>query len=79
MGGTSSFEELEHGREMASLKKRIRECKSLCQRKKDHNDPILYPAYFIRGNQRSRDARIDGYFKQILSQKHQNRLNRQLK
>lgn len=71
MSGTrSSFAELEHGREMVSLKQRIRECKSLGQRKKDRNDPILYPSYFIRGNKRSKDARIDGYFKQILTKKH---------
>jgi hypothetical protein len=51
------------------LYKRIKNCKSLSQRKKDHNDPIIYPSYFIREQKYSKDARIDGYFLQVVSKK----------
>ena len=51
------------------MSKRIRECKSLCQRKKDHNDPIVYPSYFVRREKQTKDARIDGYFRQIVDPK----------
>lgn len=54
---------------MASLKQRIRECKSWAQRKKDRSDPILYPSYFVRRRKECKDARIDGYFKRLVSQK----------
>ena len=57
---------MEHAREMKSMKKRINDCKSLQQRKKDHNDPLMYPPYFIRENTDAKDARIDGYSRKIL-------------
>lgn len=38
----------EHNRELASLSNRIANCKSLSQRKKDHSDAFVYPAYLIR-------------------------------
>lgn len=41
----------------------------MSQRKKDHNDPIIYPSYFIRERKYSKDARIDGYFRQVVSKK----------
>ena len=41
----------------------------MSQRKKDHNDPIIYPSYFIREQKYSKDARIDGYFRQVVSKK----------
>lgn len=59
---------------MESLKQRIRECKSWTQRKKDHSDPIIYPAYFIRGNKHCKDARIDSYFKRVVSHKSRSHL-----
>ena len=44
------------------------------QRRKDRNDPMLYPPYFIRNNFSAKDARIDGFSKKVMgSQVHQRR------
>lgn len=63
------------------MQTRIRNCKSLSQRKKDHNDPIVYPTYFIREKKRCKDARIDAYFRRVVEgrEKKQPKRNRQMK
>jgi hypothetical protein len=38
----------------------------MSQRKKDHNDPIIYPTYFIREKKRCKDARIDSYLRRVV-------------
>ena len=43
----------EHARELSILSRRIRECKSMTQRKKDHNDPLAYPTYEMRTKRNS--------------------------
>ena len=61
-----SYEAIEHERELRSMKKRIKGCKNVQQRKKDRNDPIIYPPYFIRDSLHAKDVRIDGYSRQVL-------------
>lgn len=41
--------------------------KSIQQRKKDKNDPIVYPPYFIRGNGENSDVKIEAYTKKALN------------
>lgn len=50
---------------MKSLNKRIKEVKNIQQRKKDKNDPIVYPPYFVRESFEAKDVRIDGFYKKV--------------
>lgn len=49
------------------MRSRIENVKSMNQRKKDKNDPIVYPPYFVRGVGENEDVRIDGYMKKVLN------------
>ena len=71
-----SYEMREHQRELSSMKKRIEECKNKEQRKKDRNDPMVYPPYFIRANNGAKDVRIDGYSRKVADSKVNPHLNK---
>lgn len=62
-----SFELMQRNREIKSMRSRIENVKSMNQRKKDKNDPIVYPPYFVRGVGENEDVRIDGYMKKVLN------------
>lgn len=49
------------------MKKRIENCKNIQQRKKDRNDPIVYPPYFVRRNEQSPDVRLDSYTQKVMN------------
>ena len=72
-----SYEMIEHQRELISMQKRIDECKNVQQRKKDKNDPLLYPPYFIRKHVTAKDARVDGFSRKIVGSQIQQRRQRQ--
>ena len=58
---------MEREREIKSMKNRIENVKNLQQRRKDKNDPIVYPPYFVRGGGQDSDARIDSYMRKALN------------
>lgn len=51
----------EHERELRSQAERIKNCKSLNQRKKDNTDPIVNPTYFMRDGEHASSVTIENY------------------
>lgn len=47
---------------------RVKNCKSLVQRKKDKTDPIVNPTYFMRENENAQSVTIESYKKTVLKQ-----------
>lgn len=56
----------EHERELQSQASRVKNCKSLVQRKKDNTDPIVNPTYFMREGNDAKSVTIEGYKHTIL-------------
>ena len=46
---------------------RIKECKSLEQRKKDNNDPLTHPIYFVRDASEAKGLAMDQYYNKLVS------------
>jgi hypothetical protein len=56
----------EHEKELQSMNNRIKNCKTLQQRKKDKTDPIVNPTYFIKQGGDVGAVTIDQYCKKVL-------------
>lgn len=53
-----NFVHQEHERELKSQAERIKNCKSLVQRKKDNTDPVVNPTYFMRDANETKSVTI---------------------